>query len=1177
MSRQTPESTVTILFTDVVGSTSLRTSRGDAAAQQIMRAHFDLVRQQIERHSGQEVKSLGDGFMVAFTSARQAVACAVSVQEAMCEHNRRRPDDAVEVRIGLNTGEAIHEGGDWFGAAVDAAHRIAAKADRGQILASDTVRSVIGPATDIRFADRGRFRLKGFPERWRLYEVEWEEVIVERALAAGAPKGTLLILDERTPFVGRESERAELRRLLEQAAGGQGSLVLISGEPGIGKTRLAEELMVEARERGLTALLGRCYEMAGAPPYIPFVEMLEAAARLFPPEALRDALGESAPEVATLMPELRRLFPDIGSPPQLPPEQERRYLFNGMLDFLGRAARAQPALLVLDDLHWADDSTLLLLRHIAGRLADVPLLLVGTYRDVELDAGCPLARALEELVRQRLAQRIALKRLPEGGVESMLRGLSGREPSSSLVKVIYGETEGNPFFVEEVFKHLAEEGELFEAESNNWRSGLQVVDEQAVPESVRLVIGRRLHRVSEVCRRVLTAAAVIGRGFTFELLETLGVVEVDALLDAVDEAERANLITASPDAGEVQFTFAHELIRQTLLSELSRPRRQQMHLRVAEALERVYARDLEDHAVDMAHHLQQAGRAADPERTVHYLTLAAEHALAQAAYEEAIRLYETALQALDRMEAPDQAQLCELLLAMGEAHRWHLDLAQSREAFRRAADIATKLNAPEQFARSALGLVWGTAYPGVDDDDRASVVEVALMQLEGDNALRSKLLSELARLIRSPESRDRRESLTREAVEVARRVNDPTALAWALNTRHDAMLGTRLEELVETAREVVRLAETTGNVEEGILGYEALAGDLLQLGDIRQADDAIDALARLAAKLGMPGYLAWVGDFRATRALMDGRFVDARRFAEEAFDLRGRGEVFAADRIFGAHMFGQRWLRGRLGRPDIDAANAFAERYPHMPEYRCALAFLYAELGSAGEARDELDVLLATDKFAGISGNFLLGLTLAAETCALLGDGRHAVHLYALLLPHAHINLVAAGVMALGSASRHLGLLATTMRRWDDAERHFSDALEMNTRMGARPWVAWTQHDYARMLLARRRAADRAKALELLTEALAAARDMGMVRLEQRAQEALDRLSGMAPAYPGGLTEREVEVLRLIAAGKSNQQIAGELVISLNTVARHVSNVFDKTSAANRTEAAAFANRHNLA
>ena len=686
MTQELPEGTVTVLFTDVEGSTDLTTRRGDEAAREVLRACDEVVRQQVARHRGKEVKHTGDGLMVAFTSARRAVACAVDIQRAIAGCNRREPERAVRVRIGLNTGEVIREEADLFGATVTAAARIANQANAGDILISDTVKGVLGEATTVQLEDQGEVELKGFPRPMRLHRVSWEE--------AAAPAG--LSLPERTPFVGREAERAHLRRLLDQAVRGQGALVMIGGEPGVGKTRLAEELLLEARQRGVLALTGHCYEMEGAPPYIPFVEILQATVRLVRPEALRDVLGDSAPEVAKLLPELRRLFPDIPPPLEMPPEQERRYLFNSILEYMERAARAQPLLLVLEDLHWGDDSTLLLLEHIAQRLGEMPALIVGTYRDVELDVGRPLARALEGLVRQRLAHDLALKRLPEAGVGAMLRALSGQEPPAPLVREVYRETEGNPFFVEEVFKHLSEEGKLFD-EQGRWRSDLRIA-ELEVPRSVRLVIGRRLERVCEECRRVLTAAAVIGRGFSFELLEALGDpsassgqapsassgqapsaasgqgVEPDALLDAIDEAERAHLISSAPDGREACFTFAHELIRQTLLSGLSLPRRQRLHLRVAEAMERVYAHTLDEHTADLAHHLYQAGTAADPQRTVHYLALAGERAFGAAAFEDALRHYENAL---SLYPADDRQGRADLRYKRGLALR---SLGRSEEA-----------------------------------------------------------------------------------------------------------------------------------------------------------------------------------------------------------------------------------------------------------------------------------------------------------------------------------------------------------------------------------------------------------------------------------------------------------------------------------------------------------------
>ena len=496
--------TKTILFTDVEGSTGFRTRVGDEAAHGVLREHEERVRELIERHGGREVKSLGDGFMAAFVSARAAVDCAVSVQQAF----ETFAEEGLRVRVGINTGEVREEAGDLYGTAVHAAARIAAAANGRQIMVSGVVKDLAGTMPGVEFVERGLFWLKGFPEKWRLHEVVWS---ADRARTASPPA-----FAERTPFVGREQELADLRRLLDQALAGRGGLALIGGEPGLGKTRLAEEILEEASRRGFLALTGRCYEMEGAPPFMPVVEILQTAARVVPPEVFREALGDAAGEVARLLPELARLFPDIPPAVEMPPEQARLYLLNSLRDFFDRTSRRRPLILLLDDLHWADESSLLLLQHTAERLHDMPAVIVGTYRDVELDVGRPLAKSLDWMVRHRLAHRVALRRMDRDGVAAMLAALAGQDPPGPLVEVIFSETEGNPFFVEEVFRHLSEEGRLLD-ENGGFRAGLRI-DELDVPEGVRLVIGRRLQRLGEEARRALSAAAVIGRVFDYELV-----------------------------------------------------------------------------------------------------------------------------------------------------------------------------------------------------------------------------------------------------------------------------------------------------------------------------------------------------------------------------------------------------------------------------------------------------------------------------------------------------------------------------------------------------------------------------------------------------------------------------------------------------------------------------------
>jgi tetratricopeptide (TPR) repeat protein len=1020
----------------------------------------------------------------------------VDIQRALDQHGRRQPDQELRVRIGLNSGEAIQEEADLFGAAVNAAARISAKAQGSQILVSETVKALLGAAKDVQFVDRGRFRLKGFPERWHLFEVVWQE----ETIAAPA-------LVERTPFVGREAERSELRRLLDQAAKGHGALAMIGGEPGVGKTRIAEELMAEARQRGMTALIGHCYEMEGAPPYIPYVEIREAAARLFPPETLRDALGESAPEVARLMPELRRLFPDIPSPPELPPEQERRYLFNGMRDFLARVGRAQPLLLILDDLHWADDSTLLLLQHIAQQLQEMPVLILGTYRDVELDVARPLARTLEELLRQRLAHRIALRRLPQDSVSAMLRALSGQEPPKPLVESIYSETEGNPFFVEEVFQHLAEEGKLFDAQGR-WRSDLEV-GELDVPEGVRLVIGRRLERVGEECRRVLTAAAVIGRGFSFELLEELSEADTDALLDAVDEAERAQLITAAEDGpaqtsarmGEARFRFAHELIRQTLVSGLSLPRRQRLHLRVAEAMERVYA---QEHAADLAHHLHQAGAAADPEKTVRYLTLAGEQALGTAAFEDALRHYEDAL---SLQPAEERKARADLLYKRGSALRGLGRWEEAISDWRQALDAYEELGEAEAVGRVCIEMSWLLAWA----NRTAEGVQVARRGLstrgEEVSADRCRLLAVAGDNLSLSGDHDAADPMIDQALEMAEGLGDQRLLGQVLTykTAHHLYYA-QFRTVVEVGMRAVELLREAGDVWElvNVLWYPQLAFNLL--GRFDEAAEIEQELEPLASRLGHIGALLYARRSHGLRDLMlSGDIDEFAEFATRDMELcQSAGIPWVSNSyvwIGMGHFWGGRWQEAlesfqeaaRLESPGVEAGanlGVLFQGKAYAGHRDAALAMLEerrADLPRPGQANTW--------------GSWVM-LFAVVEGLAVLEEREEAAKLYPVVLEG-----IDTGCLIRWTDGRLFqttaGIAAACGGQWEKAEEHYETALRQAHELPIVIEQPEVRRWYARLLIDRDGPGDRDKARELLTEAVAMYRKIGMPKHIEMAEAML--------------------------------------------------------------------------
>jgi tetratricopeptide (TPR) repeat protein len=446
-------------------------------------------------------------------------------------------------------------------------------------------------------------------------------------------------------IVGRDAELSRVAELVGNAARGSGGFVLLCGEAGVGKTRLGQETAVLARNAGMLTLSGYCLEIDGAPPYHPLIQQIEQANRMVDAGQLRAALGENAPEMAKLMPELRQYYSDIAEPISLPPDQERRYLLHGCGEFIARAAEAQPMLLTFEDLHWADESTCVLLRHLAERLQDEPVLMLGSYRDDELESGSPFARTLQELVRERRVEEIRLRRLDVADVTALLESRAGQRPPERLVSLIFSETEGNPFFVEELYRHLEETGKLFDDEGR-FRTEVSVTDTE-VPRSVRLVLEQRLERVSDPCRSLLTVAAVVGRLVSYEQLARLSDLEGEPLFDALEEAEAALLMEDVSVGREVRYQFVHEQIRQTLLGTLSIPRRQRFHLRVATALEESLGAKAEQSAGEIAYHLYQAGAAADSERTFKYLSLASQRALDALAFEDALKQLDMALEVIE--------------------------------------------------------------------------------------------------------------------------------------------------------------------------------------------------------------------------------------------------------------------------------------------------------------------------------------------------------------------------------------------------------------------------------------------------------------------------------------------------------------------------------------------------
>jgi predicted ATPase len=463
-------------------------------------------------------------------------------------------------------------------------------------------------------------------------------------------------------FVGREKERELLRRCLQEVKNGRGRIVVIAGPPGIGKTRTAGEAGNEARQQGFVALAGNCYDREDTVPFVPFVEVLEVVlARAPGPATIREILGDQAAELSRLLPQALRLFPDLPAPMRVSAQQSRRMLFNAIVDLFRRQSALNPLLLLLEDLHWADEGTLALLTHLALSISTMPLMIIATHRNDDIDMKPPLSKTLDELSRLLIVQQLPLGGLPEPAVARMIELLSGQEPSPALVELIYSDTDGNPLFVEELIRDLDQNqsnGDFVE----RLRQG-----EVALPHSLQLAIGRRLALVSKEAMRILGTAAVIGRSFNFGLLEAATRAEPDPLVDSLEEAEKAGLISSRLEYPEARFKFAHELIRRAVLDEISVARRQRLHLNIAEGMELLHANSLEEHAEDLAHHFWSAGAAADPAKAIRYLQMAGDKAARSSANLDAIDHFRKALQLIETLPETSQRTQQELTLQVALA------------------------------------------------------------------------------------------------------------------------------------------------------------------------------------------------------------------------------------------------------------------------------------------------------------------------------------------------------------------------------------------------------------------------------------------------------------------------------------------------------------------------------
>ena len=898
-------------------------------------------------------------------------------------------------------------------------------------------------------------------------------------------------LAQRTAFVGREAERSAIRPAIDRALSGNGSVVMLGGGPGVGKTRLAMEMAEYASRVGFRSVVGHCYERDEPFPFLPFVEILESGlAQAASLDDFRRRMGDNAAELAQVAPSLRRAFPDMPQPLELPPAQKRRYLFQGLSEALAYTARTRSYFFILEDLHWADESTLALLVHLANRVAQLPVVIVGTYRDSYSENNPALTRTLEELIRLGI-RPLKLAGLTKDSIAQILHGLSKREAPESLVSLFFDQTQGNPFFVEELYRHLLEEGKLLDT-VGDFRTDTKV-DDIDVPENVRLIIGRRLERFDENEKRALAAAAVIGRSFSFQLLTWISQIEIDELFTVIEKAQQMGIIVPSAEGPKRPFTFGHELVRQTLLGGISAPRRQQLHAGVAEAIERLYPGAINDRAGEIADHLLKAGSFADNQRLVRYLTLAGKSALEAAAFDEARSNFQSALSHLTNVDVRERADLLAKL-AFAERGLEHWGEACTR--LQEALDTYITLGDQERIAKICTELttvfIWAGRLP-----EAIEIAHRGLSYLHGDLSVgRARLLAVLGEAQATAGIWEPADQALREALKIASHIPDPE-LAGRM---HRARLSVNYQflRLKEAAADGENSRGSDAPPWERAVTLQLLYQALLLLGRLDDAAKIRDELEPLATRIGQSYTVsrclilrAWV-DFGTTPELERIESVLKQVLKSDPKVPAVFWDVFAQVQLSLVDFLRGDWASA------AQHARASCELEAQTSRRGMGAGTFFRQMAYAGDREGALAILHEKRAWLPRSGQTnTMGswwmLALVIEGLVILRENSRAGQLYPLAR-----ELVDTGAVVLWPIFRFpqtiAGMAAAAAHQWEAAEDHFRNALQNAESIPLRLEQAEIRRFHAMMLIERAAPGDRQEARKLLGEAREIYAQIGMLR-----------------------------------------------------------------------------------
>ncbi len=842
-SRRAPTVTRAFLFSDLRDYTDFVEAHGDAAAAELLRGYRDIVRAEVQRHTGAEVKTEGDSFYVVFESPSAAIQCAVAVQRAAHAHTGRDTKAQIRIGIGVHAGETVPYDDQFVGGAVNVAARLASKAKAGEIVASDTLRGLVRTAVRYEMEDRGPLRLKGVGERVRAWSVEWRE---EAAVAESAPAVPLPLLAPTVTapaspvpgqivcpvVVGRDAEHARFAEVLGLASSGRGQAVLVAGEAGVGKSAFVRGAIASSGQAGFRVLYGATLESDRGLPYAPFVAAVRSGFRGIARDRLGRVLAQAAPDLA-------QLFPELGKAQRAEQASavEQHRLSVAFLGLFSTFARETPVLLVVEDLHWADEASLGLVHYLARELRDSRVLLLGTYRSDEMHRRHPLLRVLGTMQRERAVSEISLGRLDREQVRALIDAtFRQKDPnirvSDEFRDAIYARSEGNPFFTEELLKSLVESGDVYFREGSGWDR--KPIEELRIPGSVREAVRERIDRLSADAQTTLSAAAVVGLRTPFELLRSVrGIDERDLEGHLRELIEQQLGVELGGDDDE--YGFRHALTKEVVYDDLLVRERKRLHRSVAHALS---ADDRAEPAL-VAHHLIAAG---EGEAAVPHLLRAAERAFRTYAPREAAAHYEKALEV--GVTALDLPGATERLAEAYHLYDWSLS--------RKAADEAAALYRERRDVRGEsrmLRLASRSTWQLGDPDRALEIARTALAVLDGveEGVEHGRAIAHLATHEMLSRHDDQAIALADRAIALGERDRDTWTVANGLITKGTSLSRTSRDAGRELLRRGLDLAVEGGMPDVAVRGFT----NIVIVADPRDADRIIDEAAAYAARHGI--------------------------------------------------------------------------------------------------------------------------------------------------------------------------------------------------------------------------------------------------------------------------------------------------------------------------------------